>query len=35
MMNEVVEKDDDSDEENGNQIMTSCDWVNELEIEEV
>jgi hypothetical protein len=35
VMNEVLEKDEDSDEEDGNQIMTSCDWVNELEIEEV
>jgi hypothetical protein len=35
VMNEVLEKDDDSDEEDGNQIMTSCDWVNELEMEEV
>jgi hypothetical protein len=35
VMNEVVEKEDDSEEEDGNQIMSSCDWVNELEIEEV
>ena len=34
-MNEVVEKDDDSEEEDGNQIMSSYDWVNELELEEV
>jgi hypothetical protein len=35
VMNEVVEKDDDSDEEDSNQIMSSYDWVNELELEEV
>jgi hypothetical protein len=35
VMNEVVEKDDDSEDEDTNQIMSSCDWVNELDFEAV
>jgi hypothetical protein len=35
VMKEVIEKDDDSGDEDSNQIMSSHDWVNELEFEGV
>jgi hypothetical protein len=35
VMNKVVGKDDDSEDDDSNQIMSSCDWVNELDFDAV